>query len=547
MGFLLNRPDEQPQASGEAGGAAPVVGSVAARIAALQQEIAQLRERAARLRRLCDEAPVLVGTAALRDGEVTMLNGTAALAALFGVARETLAGRAARDLGLPADARLAWREAMRLALERHAPQRFVLELERGGETHRYAGITGPLDDGEGGACWFVLEEEARRVAAVALDTERLVDVLIEEAPVGVELYDRAGMLLRANAAQRALLAPPDPASALVWSGATAAAAPRTRVLERRFLPVLDRTGAVSSIVAFTADISWRLRDEEAFRERARQLARLTEDATVGLLALDRDGKLLYANAAARRLLVLRGDAPLPEPLSELFVRAREGETGPLVSEFVSRDAEGRAMAVTASATPLRAADGAFDGLVVVLEDATERQMVEEGLRADALRDQLTGLYNRRYMEESLRREILAAQRRSSPLSVVMIDLDHFKSFNDRYGHVAGDLMLRAVATYVQQHIRASDIACRYGGEELLLILPDSTIEDTRRRVEGLAREVRRLRVRYRDQEIGGVTISAGIAGMPAHGTTPETLLRVADAALYRAKSEGRDRVVVGSV
>lgn len=546
MGFLLNRPDNRPEASGEAGSATPGAGDVTARIAALQQEIARLRERAARLRRLCDEAPLLVGTAALRDGDVTILSGTAALAALFDATHEALAGRALRDLGLPADARLAWREAMRLALERRAPQRFVLDLERGGEARRYTGITGTLDDSEGGTCWFVLEEEERRAIEAATDAERLIDVLIEDAPVGVELYDRAGMLLRANAAQRALLAPPDPADALARQS-TSTATPLTRVLERRFLPVLDQTGAVSTIVAFTADISWRLRDEEVLRERARQLARLTEDATVGLLALDRDGALLYANAAARRLLALRGDASLPEPLHELFARAREGEPAPLASEFVSRDAEGRAAAVVASATPLRAADGTFDGLAVVLEDATERQMIEEGLRADALRDQLTGLYNRRYMEESLRREILAAQRRGSPLSVVMIDIDHFKSFNDRYGHAAGDLMLRAVATYVQQHIRASDIACRYGGEELLLIMPDSTLDDTRRRVEGLAREVRRLRVRYRDQEIGGVTISAGIAAMPAHGTMPETLLRVADAALYRAKSEGRDRVIVGSV
>jgi diguanylate cyclase (GGDEF)-like protein len=183
----------------------------------------------------------------------------------------------------------------------------------------------------------------------------------------------------------------------------------------------------------------------------------------------------------------------------------------------------------------------------VLNDITAHRTVEEALRAEAIRDQLTGLYNRRYMEESLRREIHSAARRGSPLTVVMLDIDNFKHFNDDYGHAAGDLMLRSIGAYLQQHIRAGDIACRYGGEELTLIFPDTSIEDTRRRVDGLRQQLGALRVSYRDSELAGVAISAGIAGMPAHGDSPEALLRVADAALYRAKTLGRDRVVIGDL
>jgi len=170
--------------------------------------------------------------------------------------------------------------------------------------------------------------------------------------------------------------------------------------------------------------------------------------------------------------------------------------------------------------------------------------LRETLRDQAIRDQLTGLYNRRYMEESLVREVHRATRAGTGLGVLMLDIDHFKRFNDTYGHPAGDLLLREVCLYLQEHVRGEDIACRYGGEEITLILPDVTTEEACARAEDLRCGVRALIVQHRGEALGGVTVSIGVATMPQHGTTAEALLQAADAALYRAKTLGRDRVVV---
>ena len=126
----------------------------------------------------------------------------------------------------------------------------------------------------------------------------------------------------------------------------------------------------------------------------------------------------------------------------------------------------------------------------------------------------------------------------------MIDIDHFKLFNDRYGHATGDEMLRQLGAAFLRMIRGSDVACRYGGEEFILVLPEATLEVIRQRAEQVRLEVRRLRVEFEGQPVEQITISLGIAVSPLHGVTTETLLKAADDALYRAKNEGRDRVVV---
>jgi diguanylate cyclase (GGDEF)-like protein/PAS domain S-box-containing protein len=170
--------------------------------------------------------------------------------------------------------------------------------------------------------------------------------------------------------------------------------------------------------------------------------------------------------------------------------------------------------------------------------------LRETLRNQAIRDQLTGLYNRRYMEESLTREIHRATRAGSGLGVLMLDLDHFKLFNDAHGHAAGDVLLREVCAYLGEHVRGEDIACRYGGEELTLILPDVTLDEARQRADDLRRGVSELIVRHRGEPLGGVTVSIGVAVLPYHGTSSESLLQSADDALYQAKALGRDRVVM---
>ena len=130
------------------------------------------------------------------------------------------------------------------------------------------------------------------------------------------------------------------------------------------------------------------------------------------------------------------------------------------------------------------------------------------------------------------------------LAVVMADLDHFKRFNDTFGHEAGDSVLSELGLVLKSSVRASDIACRYGGEEFALVLPDASLPVTIDRVETIRQRVAQLRVRHRDTALGGLTLSLGIAVLPLHGATAEDLLRAADKALYRAKQEGRDRARV---
>lgn len=169
--------------------------------------------------------------------------------------------------------------------------------------------------------------------------------------------------------------------------------------------------------------------------------------------------------------------------------------------------------------------------------------LRETLRNQSIRDPLTGLFNRRYMEESLALEVQRAARRHGTLGVVMLDLDHFKRFNDTNGHDAGDQVLRELGALLHQRTRGGDIACRYGGEEFTLILPDMPLEQVCTRIEEIRLACKQLDLRHRRQSLGTLTISAGVAMFPAHGTNSETLLRTADLALYRAKAGGRDRVV----
>jgi diguanylate cyclase (GGDEF)-like protein len=179
-----------------------------------------------------------------------------------------------------------------------------------------------------------------------------------------------------------------------------------------------------------------------------------------------------------------------------------------------------------------------------IELSVSNLRLQAKLRDQAIRDGLTGLFNRRYMQESLERELRRAQRRKMPLGVIMLDIDHFKRFNDTFGHAAGDTLLRALGSLLQQHTRGEDIACRYGGEEFTLILLEASPEDTGQRAERLREEASRLSIEHGRQHLGDVTISLGVAIFPEHAADSEGLLKAADAALYRAKEGGRNRVMM---
>jgi diguanylate cyclase (GGDEF)-like protein len=169
--------------------------------------------------------------------------------------------------------------------------------------------------------------------------------------------------------------------------------------------------------------------------------------------------------------------------------------------------------------------------------------LRETLRLQSVRDPLTGLHNRRYLEESLEREIQRAARRSTPVGVMMIDLDHFKRLNDTFGHDAGDAMLCAFADLFRGRFRGEDIVCRYGGEEFTVLLPETTLERALERAEELRAAAAEARPSGPVQPLDPVTLSIGVASYPQHGDTGAALLSAADAALYRAKTAGRDRVV----
>ncbi len=166
--------------------------------------------------------------------------------------------------------------------------------------------------------------------------------------------------------------------------------------------------------------------------------------------------------------------------------------------------------------------------------------LRETLSNRSIRDPLTGLFNRRYLEESLERELYRALRNQQPLGTLMLDLDHFKRFNDTFGHKTGDELLKQLGEFLLQNTRGEDIACRYGGDEFTLILPGASLEITRQRAEQLRQELQRLKVPYSKH----ITVSLGVAVFPEHGATREALLKAADFALYHAKSEGGNRVSV---
>jgi diguanylate cyclase (GGDEF)-like protein/PAS domain S-box-containing protein len=166
------------------------------------------------------------------------------------------------------------------------------------------------------------------------------------------------------------------------------------------------------------------------------------------------------------------------------------------------------------------------------------------LREQSARDSLTGLFNRRYMEESLDREIRRATREGYGVGVLMADLDHFKELNDAFGHAAGDEALRRIGRFIAAAVRGEDIACRFGGEEFVVILPKASAGDSRRRAEALREGIKVLHADEPTPLYPTATMSVGVAAYPEHGTSVAQLILAADSAMYRAKAAGRDRVVV---
>ncbi|RWE41664.1 MAG: diguanylate cyclase [Mesorhizobium sp.] len=185
------------------------------------------------------------------------------------------------------------------------------------------------------------------------------------------------------------------------------------------------------------------------------------------------------------------------------------------------------------------------GVVDTLALALANLRLRETLRQQSIRDPNTGLYNRRYLEETSSRELRRMERSKQPLAMIMLDVDHFKQFNDTFGHEAGDLVLKQVASTLLDHARESDVVSRYGGEEFALMMPGTSLADAAERAEALRKAIKQLHLTHRGRTLGTITASFGVSAFPELGASWVEIVNAADRSLYQAKADGRDRVVAG--
>jgi diguanylate cyclase (GGDEF)-like protein len=226
--------------------------------------------------------------------------------------------------------------------------------------------------------------------------------------------------------------------------------------------------------------------------------------------------------------------PVPQPTTTLCIpMTSQGEAIGSISFYFQEKTE-----ITKGKRQLAVTVAKQFGLVLA------NLKLRETLKGQSIKDSLTGLYNRRYLEEYISRETHRALRQQHSLGILMIDIDHFKQFNDTYGHAAGDIILKELGALLRQNLREYDIACRYGGEELIMILPETELPTCQQRAEQLRQRVKQLRVVYNDQILQSISVSIGVACFPNHGLMASKAIEAADEALYQAKAQGRDCVVI---
>jgi diguanylate cyclase (GGDEF)-like protein/PAS domain S-box-containing protein len=317
-----------------------------------------------------------------------------------------------------------------------------------------------------------------------------------------------------------------------------------------------------------ADLRERKRLEAALLARSAAI----EAAAEGIAITDPDGVIEYVNPA---LTVITGYAveELVAQHTRIFNSGRQGRAfyddlwGTIRAgrvwrgEIINRRKDGSLYTELMTIAPVSNEHGETVHFVAVKHDISERKRMETDLkrtnatlehqieeihrlqadlREQAVRDGLTNLFNRRYLDETLERELARAKREGYPLSLVMIDIDHFKKLNDTYGHQAGDKVLRELAALLWGDVRAEDVPCRYGGEEFVVLLPRMPLDVALERAEGWRRTFQAARVPFGDFQLE-TTISCGLSAYPEHARTPDDLIRCCDDALYKAKHHGRNR------
>jgi diguanylate cyclase (GGDEF)-like protein len=284
----------------------------------------------------------------------------------------------------------------------------------------------------------------------------------------------------------------------------------------------------------------------------------------GVLVLDAENHVVDVNPAACRFLgvnassVGQSAATVLKSWPDLLRCCLSSETGHCEIQLSSHPLR----VIDARFTPILGRGDRHSGLIIVLRGITARvydqrklqeahdqlelqveeiSRLQESVRRQAIHDALTGLFNRRYLEETLPRELASARRRNAPMSVILLDVDRFKTINDTFGHQAGDRSLQCLASLLDASTREGDIICRYGGDEFVLVLPDTPLADAVSKAETLRHEYSAL-----DQAgCPRATMSLGVACSPEHGGDSAAILLAADRALYRAKEAGRNQVHTG--
>jgi diguanylate cyclase (GGDEF)-like protein/PAS domain S-box-containing protein len=289
--------------------------------------------------------------------------------------------------------------------------------------------------------------------------------------------------------------------------------------------------------------------------------RLMEMLTIPAFVLDADCRVIIWNRACARLTGVPAEevigtqdhrrgfyAEARPTLADLVIQHRVSDLAELYPRHSSPSDQnlsaenwcdlpriGRRRYLAAEASPIAGDDGSLVAVVETLRDITEEKAAHMALEQLATRDSLTGLANRRCFDETLAAEWQRALRQQLPLSLLMVDIDHFKRYNDAHGHLGGDDCLRRVATAVASEMRANDLVARYGGEEFGVILPNQDLKGAASVAERIRKRVERLHT--------GITVSIGAASVIAEASgCPSALLAIADAALYKAKRQGRNRI-----
>ncbi len=294
-----------------------------------------------------------------------------------------------------------------------------------------------------------------------------------------------------------------------------------------------------------------------------QYQALLDNLHEGVLFMDAEGRLLQCNPAAERILgmptealrlrlspgeadsgALREDGtPLPRSEAPSRVALRTGH--PCLEQVVGFPRpDGTILWISVNAVPLRAPDGRITGVVSSLVDITPLKLLQERLQAEATRDVLTGLANRRCYLETLTKSFHSARRHGHPLAAAFCDLDHLKALNDAHGHAAGDLAIQAFGRLVAGALRREDLAARFGGDEFCVLFTHVSAAEAKVCLERVLAQVRNLELVLPDgTHLNGFSASMGLASLRSEHTHPEDILATADQALYRAKEAGRDRLV----